>query len=63
MQALRRLGIAFGSLVAAWLAVHLVAIVVLGPTLAGNVMISLLALVLGALVYRDIIRRERPTLP
>ena len=58
VHVLRRVGVAFGSLVAAWLAVHLVVDLVLGPTAAGNTLVFLFALVIGGLVYRDIMRRE-----
>jgi hypothetical protein len=47
------MGIALGSLVAAWLVIWIVGGQTLG-TLAGVVVI-----VLGALIYRDIIRRDR----
>ena len=53
MGAIRRLGIAFGSLVIAWLAVSISVGIWLGPW-AG-----LVAVVLGGLIYRDILRRER----
>lgn len=61
IHVLRRVGIAIGSLVAAWLAVHLMVGLLLGPTAAGNTLVSLFALVLGGLVYQDIIRREPRT--
>lgn len=56
MNRLRRMGIALGSLIAAWLVIWLVGGQTLG-TLAGVVVIAL-----GALIYVDIIRRDqRPT--
>ena len=59
VQMLRRLGIAFGSLVIAWLAVSLVAGVLLGPSASGNLLVWLVAIIVGALVYLDILRRDR----
>lgn len=59
IRTLRHIGIAIGSIVIAWLAVSLVAGVVLGPNASGNVLIVLLALVFGGLIYQDIVRRER----
>lgn len=68
----RRLGIALGSLVAASLVVGLVGGVFLplvgirpvpttDPLVAPpNLIVTLVTVVLGALIYRDIIRRERP---
>jgi hypothetical protein len=57
-RALRRAGIAVGSLVAAWAAVSLVAGVFFGTSAFGNVLVTMVTLLLGGLVYRDIIRRE-----
>jgi hypothetical protein len=57
MKTLRRLGIALGSLVAAWLCISLVAGQFLGPN-GGGIVATVIAIVLGALIYRDIIRRE-----
>ena len=57
MTGLRRMGIAFGSLVAAWLVIWLIGGQTLG--LIGGVIV----IVLGAAIYRDIIRRERPSGP
>ncbi len=54
---LRRLGIAIGCLVAAWLCVWLVAGWLIGSP-GSSVVATLVALVLGALLYRDIIRRD-----
>lgn len=62
VRVLRRIGIALGSLTIAWLAVSLVAGVLLGSDASGNALFGLVALVLGGLVYRDIIRRESPAL-
>jgi len=68
---LRRVGIAIGSLVAAWLIVWLVGGALLpffgvpfrpldlGTTTTGSTFAGLVAVVLGSLIYRDIIRRER----
>ena len=52
----RRVGIAFGSFVIAWLAVSLVAGWLFG---SGNFLVWVIAAVVGAAVYRDILRRER----
>jgi hypothetical protein len=59
LQMLRRVVIAFGCLVAAWLAVSLVAGMLLGTAASGNGIVWLVTLVLGGLIYRDIIRREQ----
>jgi hypothetical protein len=55
----RRIGIAIGCLVAAWLCVSLVAGAFLGSGASGNALVGLITLVLGGLIYQDIIRRER----
>ena len=52
------IGIALGSLVIAELAVWLVAGMVLGRAASGNPLVGLAALVLGALIYLDIMHRE-----
>jgi hypothetical protein len=52
-RSLRRVGIALGSLVAAWLVVGLVA----GSLLSYGLM-TIVTIVLGALIYRDILRRD-----
>ncbi len=52
----RRIGIAFGSFVIAWLAVSLVAGWIFG---SGNILVWVIAVVVGAGVYLDILRRER----
>ncbi len=56
---LRRVGIAFGSLVAAWLVVSLVlGLLVPSAGTMGSALVGLVIVVLGGLIYRDIIRRE-----
>ena len=52
----RRLGIAFGSFVIAWLAVSLVAGWLFG---SANFLVWVIAAVVGAGVYLDILRRDR----
>ena len=52
----RRIGIAFGSFVIAWLAVSLVAGWLFG---SANVLVWVIAAVVGAGVYLDILRRDR----
>jgi hypothetical protein len=52
LRALRRAGIAIGSVVMAWLAVSITG-------LAGPIAV-VVVLVLGGLIYQDILRRERP---
>lgn len=59
VQTLRRLGIAFGSLVIAWLAVSLLAGIFLGSGASGNYLVPAIASLVGALVYLDILRRDR----
>lgn len=59
VEVLRRIGIAVGSLVAAWLAVSLVRILVTGPAGQGTLLWWLLIAVLGGFIYADIVRRER----
>jgi CBS domain containing-hemolysin-like protein len=71
LRVLRRVGIAIGSLVAAWLAMSLVGGFLLpfvgvgfrptdpGATGSGSAIVGLVTLILGGLIYRDIIRRER----
>ena len=53
MNPLLRIGVAFGSLVAAWLVIWLLG----GQTL--GMLGGIAAIVLGALIYRDIVRRDR----
>jgi CBS domain containing-hemolysin-like protein len=72
LRVLRRVGIAIGSLVAAWLVMSLVGGFLLpfagvpyrptdpGATGSGSAIVGLVTLILGGLIYRDIIRRERP---
>jgi hypothetical protein len=52
----RRVGIAFGSFVIAWLAVSLVAGWLFG---SGNVLVWVFAAVVGGGVYLDILQRDR----
>jgi CBS domain containing-hemolysin-like protein len=71
ISALRRVGIALGSLVAAGLVTGLVgglflSLFGLNTTtmagqlqLAGGLAVTVLTIVLGGLIYRDIMRRER----
>ena len=56
----RRVGIAFGSFVIAWLAVSLVAGWLFG---SGNVLVWVIAAVVGAGVYLDIVRRDQQGRP
>lgn len=56
INAARRIGIAFGSFVIAWLAVSLVAGWLFG---SGNVLVWVIAAVVGAGVYLEILRRDR----
>jgi hypothetical protein len=51
------LGIALGSLVAAWLCIWLVGGLLLGST-GGGVIATIAVVLLGALIFRDIIGRE-----
>ena len=72
VRILRRVGIAIGSIVAAWLVMSLVGWALLpfvgvsfrptdpGVTASGSAIVGLVTLILGGLIYRDIIRRERP---
>ena len=52
----RRVGIAFGSFVIAWLATSLVAGWLFG---SGNILVWVIAAIVGAGVYLDILRRDR----
>ena len=68
---LRRIGIAVGSLVAAMLVMYLVGGMFLSlfglnasttagqAQIAGGIVFTLVTVVLGGLIYRDIVRRER----
>jgi hypothetical protein len=59
LTVLRRIGIAMGSLVIAYLAVSLVAGVLLGRWAQTNpVLVAVVSVVLGAFVYADIMGRE-----
>ena len=59
LRVLRRIGIAIGSLVIAYLAVSLVAGVLLGQwAQANSTFVAVLAVILGGFVYADIMRRE-----
>ena len=58
LRILRRVGIAIGSLVAAWLVISLVGGALL-PFIGA--LVGLATVVLGGLIYRDILRRERRT--
>ena len=59
LRVLRRVGIAIGSLVIAYLAVSLVAGVLLGQWAQTNsALVAVIAVVLGGFVYVDIMRRE-----
>ncbi len=74
LHILRRVGIAIGSLVAASLVIGLIGSAFLpffgvpfrpldpGTTTTGSAIAGLVTFVLGGLIYRDILRRERPTL-
>jgi hypothetical protein len=54
----RRVGYVIGSVVMAGLAVSLVAGVVFGRASVGNPGVAIVVLVVGGLIYREIIRRE-----
>jgi hypothetical protein len=54
----RRVGYVIGSVFMAWLAVSLVAGVLFGKAAVGNPSVAILVLVVGGLIYREIIRRE-----
>jgi uncharacterized membrane protein len=60
IRIVRRVGIAIGSLVIAYLAVSLVGGILLGPAAIGSPLSGLVTVVLGGLIFADIIRRERP---
>lgn len=55
-KVVRRVGIALGSFVIAWLAVSLVAGWLFG---SGNILVWVIAAVVGAGVYLDILGRDR----
>ena len=56
IRTLRLVGIAIGSLVIAWLAMSLVGWFL--PQIAGTWTIPVATLILGGLVFRDIVRRD-----
>jgi hypothetical protein len=56
----RRVGIAIGSVVIAYLAFSLVAGMFLGPRWFTSPLVPWIVLMLGGLIYQDIVRRERP---
>jgi len=57
VRALRKTGIAIGSLVAAGLCVWLVGSVMFGQT--GGAVATIVTVLLGGLIYVDIMRREK----
>ncbi len=59
VELLRRVGIAVGSFVAAWLAVSVVGVLVIGPVAQGSLLTWLFTIALGGLIYADIVRRDR----
>ncbi len=61
MAKLRLIGIALGSFVAAALCIALVEPVI--PRIVGAATGFILSVVLGWLIFRDIVRRDRPTDP
>ena len=56
---IRRVGVAIGSIVIAYLAVSLIAGVLLGQSAQTNPIVVVVIVVLGGLVYADIMRRDR----
>lgn len=56
---IRRVGVAIGSIVIAYLAVSLIAGVLLGQSAQTNPIVVIVIVVLGGLVYADIMRRDR----
>jgi hypothetical protein len=54
----RRIGYVIGSLTIAWLAVALVAGILFGKASVGNPIVVTVVIVVGGLIYREIIRRE-----
>jgi hypothetical protein len=56
---LRRNGIGFGCIVATWLAVSLVAGFLLGSGASVDALVWPITLLLGGLIYREIISREQ----
>jgi len=53
----RRLGVAFGAFVVAWLAVSLVAGWLVGPAAPGRILVWAIAAIVRAGVYLDILQR------
>lgn len=60
VRLVRVVGIAIGSLAIAYLAVSLVSGLILGPATQSSAVLGLAILLLGGLVFADIMRRERP---
>lgn len=58
ISVVRRIGIAIGSLVAASLVIWLVGSWI--PQVLGTATNPILAFILGALIYRDVLRRSSP---
>lgn len=54
----RRVGIAIGSVVMAYLAIALVAGMLLGPAGSSSPWTAIVTVVLGGLIYLDIVRRD-----
>jgi hypothetical protein len=61
LRVVRRIGYVIGSLTIAWLAVSLVAGVMFGQTSVGSPIVGAIVLLVGGLIYREIIRREVTT--
>ena len=61
MRVIRRVGIATGSVVIAYLALSLIAGALFGPRWSSQPFLALAVLLFGGLIYADIVRRERPT--
>jgi 4-hydroxybenzoate polyprenyltransferase len=55
----RRVGIAIGSVVMAYLAISLVAGVILGQSVHQSPLFAIAIFVVGGLIFADIVRRER----
>lgn len=62
VRLVRIVGIAIGSLAIASLAVSLVSGMLLGQAAQSNYLVGLASLLLGGLIFADIMRRERPRL-
>lgn len=60
VRLVRIVGIAIGSLVIAYLAVSLVSGLLLGQAAQSNYLVGLAIVLLGGLIFADIMRRERP---